>query len=101
MLNSVRNHLGDHHRVGLRNSQLRQVSVSPNDNGVPKWLGLSSTSAGRLLPRIDRVSSVLSFYGHSRSVCKYQSSLMIPGKLGDAGVHGWANSGKDGKIYKT
>src|ERR1019366_7302964 len=49
------NHLGDLHGVGLRSSQLRQVSVSPHDNGVPKWLGLSSTPAACLLRCIDQV----------------------------------------------
>src|SRR5437879_5108432 len=55
MLNSVRNHLGDLHGIGGRSSLLRQVSVSSHDNGVPKWLGLSSTPAGCLLPCIDQV----------------------------------------------
>src|SRR5450756_2031140 len=55
ILISVCNHLGDLLGVGLRSSQLRKVSVSPHDNGVPKWLGISSASAGRLLPCIDRV----------------------------------------------
>src|SRR5439155_24100087 len=56
MLNSVRNHLGDLHGIGGRSSLLRQVSVSSHDNGVPKWLGLSSTPAGCLLPCIDQVT---------------------------------------------
>src|SRR5947207_9588949 len=54
MLNSVRNHLGDLHGIGWRSSLLRQVSVSSHDNGVPKWLDLSSTPAGCLLPCIDQ-----------------------------------------------
>src|SRR5665213_558401 len=57
MLSSVRNHLGDLHRVGSRSSSLRKVSVSPNDNGVPKWLGFRSASAECLLACIDQVEA--------------------------------------------
>src|SRR5665213_4042218 len=36
-----------------------QVSVSPNDNGVPKWFGFRLVSASCLLPCIDQVLQVL------------------------------------------
>ena len=55
ILVSVRNHLGDLPGVGLRSSELRRLSVSPLDNGVPKWLCFSSSSATRLPPCIDQV----------------------------------------------
>src|ERR1035437_5917964 len=67
MLNSVRNHLGDLHGVGLRSLQLRQVSVSSHDNGVPKWLGLSSTPAACLMRRIRQVVSSGVFFKHHQN----------------------------------
>src|SRR5664280_1494081 len=76
MLNSVRNHLGDLHGVGLRSSQLRQVSVSPHDNGVPKWLGLSSTPAACLLRCIDQVEPFLKT--PEAEVCAPKANCRIP-----------------------
>src|SRR5450759_3858818 len=75
MLNSVRNHLGDLHGVGLRSWLLRKVSVSPYDNGVPKWLGPSSTPAPCLLQCIDRViqSTVLPYWARARNWAKGQT----------------------------
>src|SRR5260370_4343092 len=49
-------------------SLLRQVSVSSHDNGVPKWLGLSSTPAGCLLPCIDQVPANRLRYTDTRVV---------------------------------
>jgi hypothetical protein len=55
MLNSACNHLGDLPGVGLQSSLLRRLLVSPHDNGVPKWLYVTSSSAACLPPCIDQV----------------------------------------------
>jgi hypothetical protein len=48
--------------VGSRSSQLRGISVSPHDNGVPEWLSFSSSPAACMPPCINQETTTVMFW---------------------------------------